>query len=82
MVNIKVEELLRKQGKSKYWLCQKMNITNKNLNQVIKGKTKSISFKYIEEFCKYLECTPTELISIEEKKQAWEIIPAIQFVDY
>ena len=82
MVNIKVEELLRKQGKSKYWLCQKMNITNKNLNQVIKGKTKSISFKYIEEFCKYLECTPTELISIEEKKQAWEIIPAIQFVNY
>ena len=70
MVNIKVEDLLRKQGKSKYWLCQKMNITNKNLNQVIKGKTKSISFKYIEEFCKYLECTPTELISIDEEKQA------------
>jgi len=70
MVNIKIEELLRKQGKSKYWLCQKMNITNKNLNQVIKGKTKSISFRYIEEFCKYLECTPTDLISIEEKKQA------------
>ena len=69
MINIKVEELLRKQGKSKYWLCQKMNITNKNLNQVIKGKTKSISFKYIEEFCKYLECTPTELISIEEEKK-------------
>lgn len=70
MVNINVEKLLREQGKSKYWLCQKMNITNKNLNQVIKGKTKSISFKYIEEFCKYLECTPTELISIDEEKQA------------
>lgn len=70
MINIKVEELLRKQGKTKYWLCQKMNITNKNLNQVINGKTKSISFRYIEEFCKYLECTPTDLISIEEKKQA------------
>ena len=70
MVNINVEKLLREQGKSKYWLCQRMNITNKNLNQVINGKTKSISFKYIEEFCKYLECTPTELISIEEIKQA------------
>ena len=69
MININVEKLLRKQGKSKYWLCQKMNITNKNLNQVIKGKTKSISFKYIEEFCKYLECTPTELITIEEEKK-------------
>ena len=70
MININVEELLRKQGKSKYWLCQKMDITNRNLNQVIKGKTKSISFKYIEEFCQYLDCTPSELIIIKEEKQA------------
>ncbi len=70
MININVEELLRKQGKSKYWLCQKMEITNRNLNQVIKGKTKSISFRYIEEFCQYLECTPAELITIKEEKQA------------
>jgi len=70
MVKINVELLLRKQGKTKYWLCQKMGITNKNLNQVINGNTKSISFRYIEEFCNYLECTPAELISLEEKKQA------------
>lgn len=66
MVKINVEKLLEKQGKSKYWLCQKMDITNRNLNQVIQGKTKKISFKYIEEFCKYLECTPAELIIIEK----------------
>ena len=70
MVNINVEKLLREQGKSKYWLCQRMNITNKNLNQVINRKTKSISFKYIEEFCRHLECTPKELITIDESKQA------------
>lgn len=70
MININIEELLRRQGKSKYWLCQKMEITNRNLNQVIKGRTKSISFRYIEEFCQYLECTPAELITIKEEKQA------------
>lgn len=69
MVVINVEELLRKQGKSKYWLCQKMEITNRNLNQIIKGKTKSISFKYIEQFCKYLECTPNELILINKEQE-------------
>ncbi|MCI8587407.1 MAG: helix-turn-helix transcriptional regulator [Clostridia bacterium] len=69
MVIINVEELLRKQGKSKYWLCQKMDITNRNLNQIINGKTKSISFRYIEEFCKYLECTPAELILIEKEEK-------------
>lgn len=66
MVVINVEELLKRRGKSKYWLCQKIDITNRNLNQIIKGKTKSISFRYIEEFCKYLECTPSELILIEK----------------
>lgn len=68
MVIINVEELLKKQGKSKHWLCQKMDITNRNLNQIINRKTKSISFRYIEEFCKYLECTPAELITIEKEK--------------
>lgn len=67
MVIINVEELLKRQGKSKYWLCQKMEITNRNLNQIINRKTSSISFRYIEEFCKYLECTPDELILIEKE---------------
>lgn len=67
MVKINVEELLKKQGKTKYCLCQKMEITNRNLNQIIQGKTKSISFRYIEEFCKHLDCTPEELIKIEKE---------------
>lgn len=68
MVYINVEELLKKQGKSKYWLCQKMDITNRNLNQIIKRETSAISFRYIEEFCEYLECTPNDLIIIDNKK--------------
>ena len=48
MVNVNIENLLKK--KSKYWLCQKMNITSRNLNRIIRGETCSISFKYIEDF--------------------------------
>ena len=65
MVKINIEELLKKKGKTKYWLCQRMNMTSRNINRIIRGDTTSISFKYIEEFCKYLECTPGELITIE-----------------
>ena len=36
-----------------------------NLNKVILGETKSISFKYIHDFCKYLECTPNDLFTVE-----------------
>ena len=54
-------------NKSKYWLCQQMNITTRNLNRVIKGETNSISFKYLEDFCKYLNCSVDDLIDIKKE---------------
>ena len=68
-MNFNIEKLLKKRKKSKYWLCQNMNITNRNLNRIINGETSSISFKYLEDLCKYLECDISELISIENNKK-------------
>lgn len=64
MIKINIVELLKRNGKTKYWLCQRMNITSRNLNRIINGQTTSISFKYIEEFCYYLNCTPGELFTL------------------
>ncbi|MBE6151595.1 MAG: helix-turn-helix transcriptional regulator [Firmicutes bacterium] len=66
MIKINIVELLKKNKKTKYWLCQNMNITSRNINRIIRGDTTSISFKYIEEFCTLLNCTPGELITIEK----------------
>lgn len=80
MVRLNIDKLLKEKGKSKYWLCQRMNITSRNLNRIIRGDTTAISFKYIEEFCTLLDCTPNELMSIiadkdfikeETKKKAY-----------
>ncbi len=68
MLNFNIEKLLKKRKKSKYWLCQNMNITNRNLNRIINGETSSIYFKYLEDLCKYLECDISELISIDNNK--------------
>ena len=65
MTKINIVSLLKKEGHTKYWLCKQMNLTSRNLNRIIRGETSSISFKYIEDFCKYLNCTPGELIIIE-----------------
>lgn len=67
MIKINIEELLKKNHKTKYWLCKQMNITSRNINRIIRGETDSISFKYIEEFCKYLNCNPGDLISVIKK---------------
>ena len=66
MVKFNIESLLKKNGKSKYWLCKNMNITSRNLNRIIYGETTSISFKYLEDMCKFLNCNLTDLISIEQ----------------
>ena len=66
MIVVNVEKLLKKKNKTKYWLCQNMNITYKNLNRIIYGETKSISFKYLEDFCKYLDCSVDDLIKIDK----------------
>lgn len=65
MVKVNLENLLKQNNRSKYWLCNQMNITMRNLNRIILGETTSISFRYIEEFCKYLNCTPQDLFTIE-----------------
>lgn len=66
MLNFNIEKLLKKKQKSKYWLCQNMNITTRNLNRIVRGETTSISFKYLEDFCTYLDCSLNELITIEK----------------
>lgn len=68
MVNFNIENLLKKRGKSKYWLCKNMNITSRNLNRILKGETTSISFKYLEDMCQFLDCEVGELISVEKEK--------------
>ncbi len=73
MVRLHIEELLNKNNKTKYWLRKNMNITTKNLNRVINGETTSISFRYLEDFCTYLNCSLDELIeivNIPEKEEA------------
>lgn len=68
MISFNIEELLKKKKKSKYWLCQNMNITTHNLNRVIRGETTSISFKYLEDLCKFLDCSLDELIDLDTEK--------------
>lgn len=48
MVTINVEKILKEQGKTKSWLCDKMDISFYNLNKAIKTGKKSISYKYLE----------------------------------
>lgn len=61
-INIKINELLEKQGKSRYWLSKQTGITHQNLTKIARNETVSIRFEYIESICKALNCTPNDLL--------------------
>ena len=68
MVVLNVDKLLKKQGKTKSWLCNEMDITFYNLTKALRPGKKSISYKYIEGFCKNLNCSFNDLFSFVEDK--------------
>lgn len=61
MLELNVLEILRKKGKTKYWLYKQMNMTYTNFNNIVTNKTKSIKYDNIEKLCNILECSPNEL---------------------
>lgn len=69
MVIINVEKILKIQGKTKSWLCDEMDISFYNLNKAIKSGKKSISYKYLEGFCKALNCSFDELLTIADDEE-------------
>lgn len=64
MIIINVEKLLKEQEKTKSWLCDELDISLYNLNKAIRGGKKCISYKYLEGFCKALNCSFNELLTI------------------
>lgn len=61
MLKLNVLELLEKNGKTKYWLFNQLEMSYTNFNNIIMNKTKSIKYENIEKFCKILECEPNDL---------------------
>lgn len=48
MIKLNVEKILKEQGKTKSWLCDKMDVSFYNLSKSIKTGKKCISYKYLE----------------------------------
>ena len=61
MVYLNINELLKKKGKSRYWLVQKMNSDYQTINAMADNETTGIKFNTIDKLCKILECTPNDL---------------------
>ena len=73
MIILNIEKILKKQGKTKSWLCDELAISFYNLNKAIKGGKKSISYKYLEGCCRALNCSFDDIMTLvddEDEKGA------------
>lgn len=65
MVKLNVLKILKKKGKTKYWLYNQMDMTYTNFNNLVTNKTKSIKYQNIEKLCNILDCSSNDIFSNE-----------------
>ena len=69
-VKLNVKEILKNNGKTKYWLFNELNnigtISYSNFNNLVENKTKSIKYDNIYKLCKILNCKPDDLFTFDD----------------
>lgn len=65
MIYLRIDELLEKEQKSKYWLVKKLDGNYKAINSMIEKETISIKFDTMEKLCKIFHCDPGDLFKRE-----------------
>ena len=63
-MNVKIDELLDQQNKSRYWLARNSGMAYQNIVKLCNNETTSIKFEFIESICKALNCTPNDIFDI------------------
>lgn len=61
MLSLKINEILKQQGKTPYWLGKQTGISQNNIGKICNGETSTIRFDTLEKICKALNCSINDL---------------------
>ena len=64
-MRINIENILKSQNKTMYWLAEETGISYPTIYNLSKNKTESIKFEIIEKICKALECGIEDIFKLE-----------------
>lgn len=70
-MRLRIDEILKQKGKSKYWLYIQLGLSYQNFNKIYNNQTSGIKFATLQALCDILECTPNDLFEeyhSQEKK--------------
>lgn len=66
MVHLNIEELLKQNNKSKYWLVTQLDSNYTVINKMINHETNSISFDMIEKLLNLFDCDIENLFIVKK----------------
>jgi putative transcriptional regulator len=64
MIRIRINELLKKQERSFYWLAKETGISHTTLWRLKKGKAQGITFDTLEKISATLKCEPGDVLTL------------------
>lgn len=62
MIFFKVDEVLREQGKTKYWLEKHTGLSYVTIDKIISNDTSAIRLETLDKICDALECDPANIV--------------------
>lgn len=62
MVEARLDDMLKKRGKSLYWLQKETGFAYTTLWKLSTGKTDSIKFEILDKICALLDCEPGDIL--------------------
>ncbi|HRH44011.1 MAG TPA: helix-turn-helix domain-containing protein [Pyrinomonadaceae bacterium] len=68
-IEIRIDELLEKHKRSFYWLSKETGVSHTTLWRLKKGKALGINFVTLEKLCQALECEPSDILKLKQKKK-------------
>lgn len=67
IIEVRLDEVLKKRGRSFYWLSKKTGVSHTTLWRLKKGKALGINFVTLEKICEALECEPGDVLKLGSK---------------
>lgn len=65
MIKLRVQELIKAKGITKYALYKQLGMSYQNYNKMINNETKSIRYEMIEALCVIFDCEPNDLFEYD-----------------
>lgn len=66
MLSLRINDILKQQGKTPYWLGKQTGISQNNIGKICNGETSTIRFDTIEKICKALNCSVNDLFFTDD----------------